>query len=83
MKLAILSSFLCCFVATILAKKERDADKCVACYGLAKHVAKRIQDTEGRAGEQIAIGMRIGADGENRPKTVITYGNSYCSVLCC
>lgn len=67
--------------STVATASTKDADKCVACYGLATHVEGRMRDTEARANEEISIGVRIGPDGETIPKTIIRYGESYIELL--
>jgi hypothetical protein len=76
MKMVCVTTLLALVVA-VSARKERDEEKCVACYRLAEHVKNKLADTEGRANEEISIGVRLGADGETKPKTVVRYGDSY------
>jgi hypothetical protein len=61
--------------------RDRDAEKCVACHGLANHVDRRLQDTEARANEPVSIGKRLNANGEEVPSRVIPYGDSYGSAF--
>ena len=76
MKLVCVTTLLALVVA-VSARKESDEEKCVACYGLAEHIKNKLADTEGRANEEISIGVRIDADGEAKPRTVVRYGDSY------
>lgn len=56
--------------------KDRDAERCVACFGLANHVDRRLADTEARANEPVSIGKRLNAAGEEVPNRIVLYGDS-------
>lgn len=75
MKLTAFSSIIVSLLITS-TQAAKNSGACAACYGLAEEVEKKLKDTEGRANEEISIGVRIGADGESLPKTIVRYGDS-------
>ena len=72
-----LSALLLARPVPVQGTSSRNAAACEACYGLADHVLKRMEETAPRANEPINIGKRINAAGDAVPNSVVLYGESY------
>jgi len=71
----ILSAVTLVLTCSFLASADFLGNRCLACDDLAKHVNKKLQETDLKD-KTIALGRRIGPNGETVPSKVINYVNS-------
>lgn len=80
MKLTPLSATTVVLLAATLlngAEASRKERQCAACYEVADHVSRRMQDAKGEEDRPFSIGNVIGPNGDPEPRKVIRYGDSY------